>query len=304
MIFSELYGSYYHTVAQILKSALSNPISKDELQTIIKENAFAESILSIEPALLNEDWQLLLPNGTTELDHIPTLPLTLVQKQWLKAISLDPRIRLFSFDASWLEDVEPLFVPEDIFTFDRCLDGDPYEDETYIHIFHQIMEGIKQRQPLFLYMENRTGQKMHLTVMPEYLEYSEKDDKFRLITSGCKNASAINLGRILSCEPFFGNPTKHKKKVIASTDSSVVIELYDERKALERVMLHFAHFEKEAIQLDEKNYKIIIKYRIEDETEMVIRILSFGPFLKVTEPEHFVDLIKTRLKMQKDCGLN
>ena len=82
-----------------------------------------------------------------------------------------------------------------------------------------------------------------------------------------------------------------------------MIELYDGRNALERVLLHFAHFEKEAQRLDEKHYRVTINYRQDDETELVIRVLSFGSFIKVTEPERFVGLIKKRLEMQKSCGL-
>ena len=33
---------------------------------------------------------------------------------------------------------------------------------------------------------------------------------------------------------------------------------------------------------------------------MVIRLLSFGPMIKVTEPESFVELIKERLKKQME----
>ncbi len=39
-------------------------------------------------------------------------------------------------------------------------------------------------------------------------------------------------------------------------------------------------------------------YNREDKTELVIRVLSFGPFLKVVEPEDFVELIKERLANQ------
>lgn len=42
-----------------------------------------------------------------------------------------------------------------------------------------------------------------------------------------------------------------------------------------------------------------IHYDKEDEIEMVIRILSFGPLIRVTAPQHFVDLIKQRLLEQK-----
>ena len=91
--------------------------------------------------------------------------------------------------------------------------------------------------------------------------------------------------------------------ICAAANKRVVIELYDGRNALERVLLHFAHFEKEAQRLDEKHYRVTINYRQDDETELVIRVLSFGPFIKVTEPERFVGLIKKRLEMQKSCGL-
>ena len=40
-----------------------------------------------------------------------------------------------------------------------------------------------------------------------------------------------------------------------------------------------------------------------DETEIVIRVLSFGPYVKVLEPESFVNLIKERLISQKSCEL-
>ena len=75
----------------------------------------------------------------------------------------------------------------------------------------------------------------------------------------------------------------------------------DKRKSLERVLLHFAHFAKEAEKLDQHLYRITIMYDKEDETELVIRILSFGPMIKVIAPLYFVDLIKQRLLQQKSC---
>ena len=115
MIFSELYCAYYNTVAAVLRKAVQRPLTKEDLRTVIERCAFSESVLSIEPALTSEKWQLLRPDGTTPLLHPPTMPLTVLQKRWLKAISLDPRIRLFDFDSSGLEDVPPLFTPDDIY---------------------------------------------------------------------------------------------------------------------------------------------------------------------------------------------
>ena len=81
------------------------------------------------------------------------------------------------------------------------------------------------------------------------------------------------------------------------------MEITDGRNALERVMLHFAHFEKQAERVDDNHYILRIKYYESDETEVVIRVLSFGPYVRVMEPESFVELIKKRLISQKSCKL-
>ena len=68
-------------------------------------------------------------------------------------------------------------------------------------------------------------------------------------------------------------------------------------------MLHFAHFEKQAERTGYDKYILRLKYYENDETEIVIRVLSFGPYIKVLEPQSFVNLIKERLISQKSCEL-
>ena len=138
--------------------------------------------------------------------------------------------------------------------------------------------------------------------MPEYLEYSEKDDKFRLIGSGCRFGRTVNLGRIIRCERYTGANVIGSNERKLQRPRSVQFELVNRRNALERVLLHFAHFEKQAERIDGQRYKVTIYYDKDDETEMVIRILSFGPMIKVTAPAHFINLIKERLIHQKSCG--
>ena len=75
--------------------------------------------------------------------------------------------------------------------------------------------------------------------------------------------------------------------------------IVDERNALERVMLHFSHFEKKAEKTGENDYLLHLKYYESDETEIVIRVLSFGKAVKVTAPSDFVELIRKRLSQQQ-----
>lgn len=303
MIFNEIYGAYYNVMAKVLTAAVSHPLEKGELYDIIEKYAFGESILTIEKAIREEKWQLVKSDGTTSLKNIPTLPLTVLQKSWLKAISLDPRMKLFDVTYPALDDVEPLFTPEDYYVFDKYSDGDPYENETYIRHFKLILAAVKEKKTLKITMKTRTGSEISFIMIPDHLEYSEKDDKFRLIGTGKKYADTVNLARIVSCRLYEGDFIPERSKRFNGGSQTVVCELTDERNALERVLLHFAHFEKQAEKLDEKKYKVQVTYDKEDETEVLIRVLSFGPMLKVTGPESFIKLIKDKLLSQIRCGL-
>ena len=303
MIFSEIYSAYYNVMAKVLTAAVNHPLEKGELYEIIEKYAFGESVLTIEKAIKEEKWQLIKGDGTTPIDHAPTLPLTNLQKSWLKAISLDPRMKLFDCSFPGLDDVEPLFTPDDYYVFDKYADGDPYEDEMYIHHFRLVLHAVKEKKPLKITMRARTGGKISFVMEPDHMEYSEKDDKFRLIGTGRKYADTVNIARIVNCRLYEGDFIPHRNRRLDGGSQSIELELIDERNALERVLLHFAHFEKQAEKLDEKRYKVQITYDKEDETEVLIRVLSFGPMVKVIGPNSFIKLIKERLLGQIRCEL-
>lgn len=274
MIFHEIYSLYYKTVTCLIQSSFTH------VNEIINENAFKESFMMLEEAL--ERWPI------KNID-VSTYPLTLLQKRWLKAISLDPRIQLFSYSWSFLDDVEPLFTPDDIYIFDQYSDGDSYTDLQYQKNFHIIMQAIKEKSGLVVVW--KTKQKTS-SVLPQLLEYSEKDDKFRLVAY---DGTVINVSRIEECHLTNNNvSTTNKQRV----EKYVLIEVKDERNTLDRVLLHFAHFKKET-EKKENTYFVKLFYDESDETEMVIRLLSFGPMIKVIEPLEFKRLIRQRLKKQK-----
>ena len=302
MIFSELYSAYYNTIAAIISRIIEGEHSEKELQKIVAERAFGESVLTIMPALKSEKWQLVHSDMTTSLEHKPTMPLTTLQKQWLKAISLDPRVKLFGVKFPELDDVEPLFTADDYYVYDKYSDGDPFEDEEYIRQFRVVLEAIKQGTQIKFEMVNRKGNTMFIRCQPSRLEYSQKDDKFRVITAGWRSVSTVNLSKIRACAHYTG-----EKPVIGEVYEvqydTLEVKVVDERNALERFMLHFAHFEKQAEKMDKNTYLVKIKYAHDDEPEMVIRILSFGPMVKVIGSESFKKLVIEKLKKQKNCGL-
>ncbi len=302
MIFSELYSAYYNAVAKILSMAIEEDTTEKDLQNIIENTAFAESSLTILPAIKNGKWQVINDDLTTPVLNPPTMPLTTLQKRWLKSLSLDPKICLFDVSFEGLDDVEPLFTPEDYVVYDRYLDGDPYFDETYRRNFRTVLEAIKNQQSLRIEFLNRKNHSVVMKILPIKLEYSEKDDKFRIISKGDKSGGIINISRIIRIEKCDESELdfSRDKQIEHGT---VKLKISDERNALERCMLHFVHFEKKVEKLDDYTYIAEIKYDKDDENELVIRVLSFGPMVEVVEPESFRSLIIQRLKKQKSCGL-
>lgn len=298
MLFSEVYGTYYSILAALLAKAVDGELTQEVLYQTVREKGFEESILTIPDALTSQTWPLIRKDFTTPLENQPTMPLTTLQKRWLKALLSDPRIQLFAPPSEGLEDVEPLYPPDTFVYYDRYTDGDSFEDPGYIQRFRCILSAIQHKRWMQIQFEGQNGLPHHWRCVPYKLEYSPKEDKFRLISANKRESLSINLGRIQQCvtlEPCEENayrPIPMKKRLL-------VLELTDERNALERVMLHFSHLDKETERIDDTHYKITLFYEKEDETELLIRVLSFGPVLKVIFPDDFAKKLVYRLEKQK-----
>ena len=297
MLFSEIYGSYFNVVSAVLTEAAKGTLTDKRLTELVNEKAFAESTLSIPAALKREDWPLLQQDLTTVLRDAPTMPLTLLQKRWLKALLQDPRIALFAPDTQGLEEVEPLYKPDTFVYFDQYADGDPYEDQGYIENFRTVLYAIQERKALRVRFRGHRGIRHSFICLPYRLEYSAKDDKFRLLAKGKRNAHTINLARIRNCSILEPNEGEEAEFPMERTCELTML-LHDERNGLERVLLHFSHFEKETRKLDEDRYEIKLRYDRNDETELLIRVLSFGPVLEIKAPASFVSLVKERITKQ------
>ena len=302
-IFSEVYGTYYNIVADILGKAASDGLTLEQLKRIVYKEGYEESGLELLPALTDERWTLLNKELKTPLRHKPSMPLTLLQKQWLKAVLLDERVRLFFTDDELaneekaLEDVEPLYRLEQFVFFDRFVDGDAYKSARYRENFRQILCAIKEHTAIDAsYRTNKDNVIVWTNLVPITLEYSAKDDKFRLQGMAGSRHVTLNLGKIITVE--LGEPLEKELPLISASQEKMVLELVDERHTMMRALMHFSDLAKETEKLDDTHYLLTVFYDKSDETEMVYRVLSFGPTMKVREPECFVELLKERLKEQ------
>ena len=313
MLFHEIYGSYYNVIAAVLGEAVKGKLTKKKLQEIIYEKAFDESILNIPDKLVGGQWNLLTKDYGTPLSETPRMSLTTIQKQWLKALLSDPRIQLFAPKINGLEEVEPLFTPEMLVYYDRNADGDPFSDKTYIDHFRTIFEAMENEIPVYVNYDSMKGHQSAFLCCPEYLEYSPKDDKFRVTVRENRSFSEerpreriLNMARITECTPAEKetDPLQQKNDRIWMNSGqkygTVTLQVFDDRNTLERVLLHFSHLKKETKKMDGQHYIVNLTYEVSDETEMLIRILAFGPTVKVLAPETFIVKVKERLRKQKE----
>lgn len=301
MLFHEVYSVYYTAVAKLIDRAITRELNEKNATTIIQQTAFNESFFYILEQIKTQQWKLITRDYITPIKNKTQMPLTTLQKRFIKTIAQDPRFQLFcDLDISMfpeLTDLEPLYTDQDFHLFDKIKNGDPYTDSLYIKNFKTILRSIKENKRIYLVFRSGKGNICTGFYTPQKLEYSEKDDKFRLICRE-KQCAIINIARIKSCQ-LKNQFSKQLLEEYSRLKRNVTIQITPERNAVERCLLHFAHFEKETKQLDRNTYEMRLSYYQDDETEVLIRVLSFGPMIKVIEPQSFIIQIKERLQKQK-----
>lgn len=314
-LFSELYGCYYRVVSQILKNA---PLSEQQISHLIDSNAFQESLLYLMPKLCKEDgWGLLTKQHDQYLSPLtfePTIPITLLEKRWLKSLLQDSRIRLFLEDhtqkelSDKLASVKPLFDRNYFKWFDIFKDGDDYNNDEYVSHFKKVINAIHTKSVITIIFRSGKGKTIKGDYLPYRMEYSQKNDKFRLLAVRIYNhkpidTTTINIARIYHIktspiglvQPIDFSNLRNRKRC----KEPILIEISKERNAIERFMMEFAGYEKHTVSDEDTGlYYATLWYDLQDESELLIKLLSFGPVLLVTGPSHVVTQIQLRVEQQ------
>lgn len=314
MIFNEIYSIYYKIISKALSMAQEGKLDSKTLYEIVKQDGFDESYLGIVSAIEKNRWPLFDLKDTvysSKITHKTSRPDSLLEKRFIKAMLLDKRIKLFLSDelivkfSRQLPDVEPLWTDDDIVFFDQYLDGDDYSNPQYVENFRAVLNATHRQRRVFVSYQLKNGQIKQYNFVPAKIEYSEKDDKFRVqgkTKRGWLTLRLCNIEKVLSTDKVDLSGVNLVPPAQVS-DRSVIIDVQNNRNALERFLFTFSHYYKETTLMGKDefgycHYSVVLHYNKDDETELLIRLLSFGPLIKVIGPDNFVDLIKERLKKQ------
>lgn len=318
-IFSEIYGTYFRIAAKLLENEV---INEKTVRETVQREGFRDSALFLPRKLIpgSEDWGLFSRTPDGNLRRItknpPVKVLTKLQKMWLKAKLSDPRIKLFMDDETIsvlekrLADPPPLYRREHFRITDRFTDSDDFLNEQYITNFRTALEAVKHRKIVYIEFVSGHGKRMSGKFVLLKMEYSPKNDKFRvycylLRNDRVKSSGIINIGRITNIVDtgrVFRTPVLIDDYFSSRKCSSpAVIRVTTARNGVERFMLEFASYEKHTVRdLETGEYTVELWYDQQDETELLIRLLSFGPVIEILGPHHLRKQAKLRVKRQAE----
>ena len=219
-LFSEVYGCYYTVVTRILNRAQGG-LTRAEIEELVKTGGFYESALHLLPALFSGEWKLLDKQADryySRLSRQLQRPLTALEKSWLKALTDDPRIRLFLSDQQLVElkesldNVAPLYYRTDFHSSDQLLDGDNFSDPQYNAQFKTILQATREQKTLLIAYESPGGTRTRQRYLPYRLSYSGRDDKFRLLCATLNKRQnklqrmTLNLARMTDAQIIDDTP--------------------------------------------------------------------------------------------------
>ncbi|MCM1314769.1 MAG: WYL domain-containing protein [Prevotella sp.] len=307
-IFHEIYSNYFRIASEILKFP---EITKEDKNKIISRLGFSETSLYIPDDL----WGLLKKNNSGNyipvIKNKPVSVLTEIQKRWIKAKLESPKINLFlekdiiNSLKKCLENVKPLYSENNFRYTDRFSDGDNFSDVNYQENFRKIISAVKMHEIIEINFNSRNNQKISGLYVPVKIQYSPKNNRFRILAFSVQKdrTSIINIGRITDIkntgEIFHENISVERYFSEHKCQNPVTVRISTERNATERFFMEFAPYEKRTEYDSETGVCMVqLWYDRLDETELLIRLLSFGAVIEIVSPPEFRRKAKERIDRQ------
>ncbi|MDE6036434.1 MAG: WYL domain-containing protein [Ruminococcus sp.] len=313
-IFHEIYSNYFRIAREILKH---REITKEQKNRIITEMGFSETALYIPDDL----WGLLRKSVTGKYIPVikkePVTVLTEIQKRWIRAIADSPEIKLFlekhTIDAlkKKLSDVQPLYRESDFRYTDRFSNGDNFSDSEYQENFRKIIKAIKEHEIIEIVFRSRKNKKLTGVYVPLKIQYSPKNSRFRILVYSVEKerTNVINIGRITEIK---GTGRRYREEVSAEryfvehkSKEPVTVRINTGISTTERFFMEFAPYEKRTEYDSETGICIVqLWYDRQDETELLIRLLSYGATIEILSPEDFRKKAIERIEKQYQLLIN
>lgn len=343
-LFNELFSRYAIVLAEsVLECSGKN--SRVDLDEALKRNISRsfKYYSSIESEKVRrelrayiEDAELVNSKGKTRFileqgNYLyDVLPITKLELRWLITVLGDPLVTIF-FSTEQINKLKKAvqdapfeveaFKMSAINYFDRynlekqylqAEEGDTRHSKKEAYFIRKVYKAIIFGEKIKIEYKNWRGEKRYVNCKPTWMEYSRRDDIFRIwyINENKNEINMVNVSRILRIIVF--NDKKYNKmeqreklkKIYDQTMTEIQIEFYQGEKNLpDRLLTEFSLWKKKCIyDVTAQKYIMTLYYSTLDEKEILIRLLSYGPYIRVVAPEknYILSEIKKRIITQRE----
>lgn len=302
-IFNEKKNKYFAIARKLINRSLNETTTVEDVKTILSNEGFIEYDYDFKNALIGNasttfDGMQLFESDGDEItpkvcEPIPVL-LTTVEQEWLKTIVSDNRIHNFISENT-------------LSKLCNKLNAENVTSENSSETFQMVLKAIKEN--LWIVCDNNTSSGKvysNIVVAPFKIEFSSYLDTFWLIGYIPADNKLVKMQIERMTINTLVEPTEKldfesiSQKYIKS--NPIVLELTEERGALERALHMFSSYKKDGFyDSATKVHHLKIQYYSFDEKELIKNIISLGPYVKVIEPQYIVEKIKSILNLQKKC---
>lgn len=235
------------------------------------------------------------------------LPMSLQEKICLKNLLHTPYARLFLDDDTITKLLESLKDVPDIDYLqyiDFCgVSPDPEFSDADVAVFRKLLQAVQKKRRVSFDNYAHNGRNYHNTAIPVKIEFSVIHRHFFLSLWNTEEMRPfkVDIKRIRNLEISDPIPDEEYSATVnmmemRKENAPIVMEIQNERQAIERASLMFSTYQREVTFLDEHTLRLSLYYYGFDKNELIESILSFGPMLRVLEPESIVEEIKEILR--------
>ncbi len=330
-LFHEYKNRYFNLVFKLLNLSKEG-LDKEQILKIIEKEAYEEKLIgkdfvTFEGLMLNEykseDNLNLLKEVEGKyfpiLNSVKSVPLAVrfsnIEKQWLKAMLKEKMARELLGEelvlklGKELENVEEI-KGDIIEKTNRLLREEEQDFKSLREFFFTAIEGILNNYPIRYTSVDKYGKEYKDNLaLPIRIEYSLRDETLRLSAYSIDEHRPIMLLlkniKAMALEPK-AKITKNRDEILKLIKEEkyckepIVLELVDERGAMERCFMGLSSYERSTRSLGDNRYEVKVYYYTFNEDEVIRRILSLGPYVVVKSPvsvrNKIIDMLKLNLK--------
>ncbi len=349
-LFHEVFSAYFHVMARVFTRLCAEPedcLEDAKLNRIIRDalgSVFHMLGSRTEEQIYGQIRKLLLDHGFAVPEEVAgssgggsvfsvsrpgirlkygsqgeaplyrdVMPLTRLERRWLRSLAEDVRIGCFLGEAE-------REVVQDFFKTDRPLPLKRirYFDQRQIPaeqgkreamVARRLLEAIHCRRLVWLRYHTRKDTWVTGCFRPVLLEFSRKNNRFQGYFQSCRTGGvlAMNLCGIqdlaLKEKHFEWEEAREAlERYWEENRKSVEVEFFNVRNLADRLLTELSPWEKRCVyDKSSGKYRLTLFYQANDENELVIRLMGYGPDLRVADPEHSIcRAMRERIRRQME----